>query len=120
MARKTSGYAGDVRFVNYELPKDERAKFKKWAHEQLDQFWPMLDKLLDGGYALSVKHDDFNDCISAFLLPQGDEHAHKGFVLSGRGSSAVGAAMGVLFRHFIIFEEHWPVDKERHIALDDD
>jgi hypothetical protein len=109
-----------VKFINYELDRETKAAFKAWAHEKLDDFWNMAEKLCDSHYVLSVKYDEFNECLASFLTPMGAEHEHAGFILTGRGSSVVGAVMGVLYRHFVEFEGHWPIDKKLGISLDDE
>lgn len=113
---------GDDRpkFVNFDFDKGTKEKFKKWAHEQAEHYGDLIERLLDDGYNVSIKRDVFNDCIAAYLAPQDKSNPNYGWLLAGRGSTAFGAVMGCLYRHYVVFEGTWPVEDTRRVGLDDE
>jgi len=113
--------ANQAQFLNYTLTVDEASRFKKWRDEQtIETFNEAIEGLLDKRYSFSVKWDTFNECYSAFITaPKGDDNPVS-IILSGRGRSAVSAALGALFRHYHIFEGVWPVETVVKRGTDDD
>lgn len=109
-----------AQFVNFDFDKDTREQFKRWLHEHAADFTDYIERLLDDGYNLSIKFDAYNDCISAFISPQARDNPLHGWILSGRGSTAFSAAMGAMYRHYVIFDGVWPIEDIRRNGLDDD
>lgn len=110
----------DVYFVNYDLRKEEKAKFKKWVTSEGQKLDEMLLRLCEGEYQLSIKYDDYNTCYAAFISPRGDKaKINEGLILTGRGSSPLMAIMGVLFRHYVLFEGEWSSHKSNKGSVDD-
>jgi len=110
----------DVQFVNYELPDEERRRFKAWLHENAGEIYTFLDKLIDDGYGFSCKWDEYGDCAAAFIQCKKDGNPNKGWLLTGRGSTALSAIGGVLYRHYVLFEGVWPIEQNRRGVLDDE
>lgn len=110
----------DVFFVNYDLRKEEKAKFKKWVTAEMPRLDEMLIGLSEGEYQLSVRFDDYNGCHAAFLSPRGEKaKVNEGLILTGRGSSPLMAIMGVLYRHFVLFEGEWGTHRSAKGTVDD-
>lgn len=109
-----------VQFLNYDLPDNERKAFKIWASDASLDLIGLIEKLLDDGYGLSVKWDDYNDCAGAFIQCKKPDNANFGWILTGRGKTAFSAISGVLYRHYVLFEQAWPTDNFRRQGLDDD
>jgi len=128
MARKNSKEAvkpaatntNAVQFINYELPEEERRRFKAWAHENAGEILTLLEKLLDDGYGFSCKWDDYGNCAAAFIQCRSETSPNKGWLLTGRGSTAFSAIAGALYRHYVLFEGVWPIDQNRRGTLDDE
>ena len=112
--------ANGVLFINYDLDDSAKAAFKKWRELHADDLVDMMNGALEKGYQISIKEDTFNDCIGAYLIAKGTKTENDGFILCGRSSSAVGALFGVLYRHYAVFDEQWPVHNHRANTLDDD
>jgi hypothetical protein len=109
-----------VQFVNYELNEDERKRFKAWAHENAADMLSMFDRLLDDGYGFSCKWDERSECVAAFVQCRQENSPNKGWLLTGRGSTAFSAIAGALYRHYVLFEGVWPIDQNRRGVLDDE
>ena len=111
---------GDVLFINYDLDEASKGKFRKWRELHEKDVPDMLQSLIDGNYQVSIKPDTFNDCVGAFIICKDAKSENAGYILTGRGLNAFGALMGVLYRHFAVFEGQWPVHNHRAALLDDD
>lgn len=93
-------------FVNYDLTKEEQALCKAWNFD-LEDYFSVMDKLLDAGYKVGFSNDNYNKCYAAFLTPTKDTKDNQGLILSGRGSSPFKAFKQLVYKHFHIFDEHW-------------
>lgn len=108
-----------AQFVNYDLTPDDKTAFKDWFHENLADVWDFVDKLLDGGYHVSIKWDTYNSCYGAFLICKSQTSPNRGCILTGRGKTSLSALMGALYRHYVIFEEAWDTDGYTRAGTDD-
>lgn len=116
---KPTGGNGFV-FINYDLDKETREKFKAWAHENIDEVYDLIGGVVELGYAFSVKWDDFNNCFGAFLTCNKKDDPNQGKILTARGSTAFSAITGVLYRHGVVFDGVWPEYNKKRGILDDD
>lgn len=108
-------------WLNYTMNKDESERFKKWRDEQtIEGLNECFEGLCDNGYNISVKWDNFNDCYACFITRPKSADNPQSVILTGRGRSAVSAALGALFRHFHIFEGTWPTETVAKRGTDDD
>lgn len=115
------GNGRDIQFVNYDLTTEDKARFKEWAHENAGMpIFEMMMHAIEAGFNLSCKWSDFEGCHTAFLIATDKNKELKGWLLSGRGSTPFSAIAGVLFRHFVLFEENWPIREDMKRARDDD
>ncbi len=120
MAKSKSAFVPSVQFINYDLPGDEKEALKKWRASKSFDLADMIERAVDSGYVVSVKKDDYNQCLAAFLTPVGDDHPEHGFILTGRGSTAIGALTGLFYRHYVVFEGGWPKQQGKRVNLDDE
>lgn len=107
-------------FVNYDMSDAERRAMKGWIYENRENLGTTLDQLLDSGFSISVKPDPTHNCVTAFLIPIGEDNPYSGWLLSGRASTAISAIMGVAYRHLVLFEGTWPMDGSARYRLDDE
>lgn len=109
-----------VLFINYDLDDNTRAQYKAWREKNYEKLADFLDNAIDAGYQVSLKKDEYNACIGAFLIAKTTKTENDGFILTGRGSTAVTALFGVFFRHLVLFQQQWPTHNKRGPKLDDD
>lgn len=112
--------AKQANFVNYDMSDAERKAMKDWIYENRENLGTTMDRLLDSGFSISVKPDIAHNCVTAFLIPVGDENPYSGWLLSGRASTSISAVMGVAYRHLVLFEGTWPMDGSARYRLDDE
>lgn len=112
--------AKQSQFVQYEMSDAERKGMKDWIYENRENLGSTIDQLLDSGFSISVKPDVAHNCVTAFLIPVGDDNPYRGWLLSGRASTAISAIMGVAYRHLVVFEGTWPADGSSRYRLDDE
>jgi len=117
--RDQSTYRGDDRstFINYELTKDERAALLEWR-EDASAVVTVWQEVLDAGYKLNTKFDDYNDCYAAFIIP-GDGADNQGYILPGRGGNPYRAVAESLFKHSAVFGGAWRVARANGRAEND-
>lgn len=107
-------------FINYSLTEPDRARFAEWRETFVGRLWDAIDDLTGRGYTLSIKPDPYNECIAAYLQTSREEDENYGAILSGRSRSTEMAVLGVLFRHYALFEEQWPIETVRRTGVYDD
>jgi len=110
-----------VTFVNYDMPDGEKKQYKKWLGEQNEQsLFGAIAMLLEAGYAISIKHDDYNDCEAAYITTSQEGNPNKALILSGRGRSVVTAVANALFKHLVLFDAQWPEATSRKKPTDEE
>jgi hypothetical protein len=109
----------NVEFVNYDLNKEQRAAFSRWAHENVDEMFALMERVSEDGYNLSLKYDDRQGCHSAFLTPREKDNPNFGLILTARASTAFATIAAVLYRHFVLFDANWNIPDLRRGGLDD-
>lgn len=107
-------------FINYALTEADKARLPDFRAKVEADYWGILDKLIGAGYKLSVTHDSYAECEACYLSSSDEKNPNHGFILSGRAHSSEMAVIGCLYRHYIVFEELWPVRETRNVGLDDD
>lgn len=110
-----------VTFVNYDMPDGEKKQYKKWLGDQNEgTLLELVARLLETGYAVSIKHDEYNDCEASYLTTSQEGNPNKALILSGRGRSVVTALANVLFKHFVLFDAQWPEATSRKKPTDEE
>lgn len=99
-------------FVNISLEPKQRDELKAsiWG---VDEFESAFAALCVDGYSLKLRYDERNDCFSAWLLPR-DGSKNSGWILSGRGSTAMRAVKQVCYIHFKLLEGDWTEGQARN------
>ena len=97
---------GDVSFITYDLPKDDKTACKAWL-TTLDDFDNTLLRFEQEGFKVSSKWDTRNDCYAAFVTPDETNTGLKGFILTGRGSTPCKAIKNAMYQHYFVFQQNW-------------
>jgi len=96
---------GDIEFVNRELTVEETAAYRSWRSD-LDQVCEVWAEILEGGYRVNTKYDDYSSSCAAFIFPpEGSENS--GLALTGRGGNPYRAVSEALFKHQWVFKGVW-------------
>lgn len=99
--------AGDSEFVNRELTEAESPGLYAWREDTQNVF-DRLEELLEEGYKVSLKYDDYSSSPCAFLFPPaGGEN--DGLILTGRGGDPYRALCECLYKHLELFQGVWVV-----------
>lgn len=122
-AKKGTGKAArfnDVKFINRELTTDEQKTLKAQPFEP-QTGWDQIDALTES-YRVTLKFDDYSGAYSASLTPLSEQNENWGYILTGRGSTALKALKQVLFKHHVLCgDKPWRVlDPDRpDMQIDD-
>lgn len=104
-------------FVNYELDKEQTAEYRAWRQDS-DLVFSILGEMLEGGYRVSLKWDDYSNSCAAFVIPlEGNEN--YGLLLTGRGGNPYRALSEAVYKHEIVFGRVWHVTAKSGSAPDD-
>lgn len=94
-----------AKFLNITLTPEDKERIKATNPYTAD-FDDSLQRLLGQGYKLSIKFDERNDAfVSWIIAPDGGEN--KGYILPGRGSTALKAIRQALYIHHVILQGLW-------------
>jgi len=107
----------DIEFVNRELTTEETEAFRGWRQAEEDVFTE-LTELVEGGYRVTVKYDDYSSSCAAFIFP-GPESENSGLCLTGRGGNAYRALAEVVFKHVYVFKGAWSLSTPARPGRDD-
>lgn len=102
----------DREFIRYELDKSQQADCKAWV-VSADDILSTLDKLIDDGYKISVKFDDYNECYGCFMQLSTGEGTNHGYILTSRGSTAAKALKQLFYKHYQALDGDWTSAAER-------
>jgi hypothetical protein len=100
-----SQYSSQDEFVNVTLTEEQQAALRVWraTGENVDTAW---QEALEDGYKFTLKWDEGNNCVVAFMFPQpGSENT--GYILTGRAGSGFNALASVLFKHTALLRREW-------------
>lgn len=111
-AKKQASRFNDLKFVNYELTKDEKTRCKAWL-PTLEEHEDALLKFCESGYKISVKWDDYSNSYAAFAQATQPDDDNFGLLLTGRGSTPHRAVKQALYKHFMVFDLQWGGYAER-------
>lgn len=105
---KNTGGTGyqNATFIQYELDKVAQAACKAWDLSETQAF-DTAQVLIESGYRISLKHDDFNDCHAAFMQKVDPNSENGGLILTGRGSTPFKSFKQLLFKHYNVMAESW-------------
>lgn len=120
MAKYTKNSAPDIFFVNYDLRAEEKKALKKVMDDEPEKVFEWLEKAIDSGYSVTLKPDEYNQCVGCYMRHLDEKHANSGLILTGRGKTAFSALAGALFRDGVLFQGEWPKHRDRKGETDDD
>lgn len=106
-AAQRAKYRPQSEFVKFSLGDDEKAVIKDTAYSS-EQLSDDLEELAQQGYKVTFRWDDYGDCVGCWFVAPDDEHDNAGFILAGRGSTALKAFKQAIWVHKVKFEEIWP------------
>jgi len=104
--KKAAERFNDVKFVSYNLTKDQTKELKAMPYELADIDTTFL-RLLQEGYKVTFRWDEYNQCYACWLIPSGDTHDNAGYILAARGSTPIKALKQAGYIHWNVFEQLW-------------
>lgn len=107
-------------FINHTFDEGTKAKFKKWAAENSGDLGSIIDRLLDDGYNVSIKRDDFNEAFACYIIAASADSSNAGYILTGRSHEPQMAFLAAIYRHYVVFETEWPTEHSRSSRVDDE
>lgn len=118
-AQKAYGGSTDT-FIKRELSADEQAACKAQPFTAEDLV-AQLGKLTGQGYKITFRVDSYSNADAVWIMQTDGEHANAGYILSGRGSSALKAFKQALYKHYnLCMDENWKdLDKSSTFEIDD-
>ena len=104
-SRATSRVQQKATFINLELTQEEKAALTQFCttFDELDDLW---EQMIDDGYKITAKYDDYSSCYAAFAFPA-DDAPVSGHILTGRGRHPSRALRQLFFKHFVVLEKDW-------------
>jgi len=117
---KYKNSAPDVFFVNYDLRVEEKKILKKIMDDEPEKVFEWIEQCVADGYSITLKPDEYNDCVGCYVRHLDEKHINAGLILTGRGKTAFSAVAGALYRHGVLFEQEWPKHRDRKGETDDE
>lgn len=111
-ARSRKDAQGDFKwkgFVNLQMSGDQRAAFQDWQDENDDPF-VLMTIVLTSGYKLGQTYNPSNQSFIATLTCTDMELPNGGYVMSAFHSSLEDAIAVLMYKHFNICNEIWPIE----------
>lgn len=104
-------------FINLELSKEQQQQQRAWREEVSDvsDVWA---ELLQEGYRVNTKWDDYSSSYAAFIIPDGQSD-NAGYILTGRGGNPYRAVSEALFKHRFLLPDGWATYPKRERLEDD-
>lgn len=81
---------------------DMKARFSTDA-----ELFELAGKALEADYKITVAMDKYSGGFAAYMFPVGEEHLNAGHILTNRGASYFSAMRGLLYRHYVVFDQTW-------------
>lgn len=116
MATKNANQS-KVEWIDVQLSDKQKQQMKADMPDN-DAVVLGIEALVEKGYSVSVRYDEWNSCVAAYITPSADDAQNKGKILSGRGRSAASALRGAIFRHFTVLKGVWGATAPRPIDED--
>jgi len=92
-------------FVSPNLTEAQKAAFNDWA-SRVD-FADVLFKVLDSGYKISAKWDDYSAAYMALLQPTSEQSPNDGYILTARARDPLTAMYRAIYVHAVVLEADW-------------
>lgn len=98
-----------IKWVNYDLTKQDKAKMVEVLSNDED-LYAGLELLIKQKHRVSFGWDGNAEAFVAFAFPDKDHPTHAGMALSARSRTALGALMGLVYRHVVVFDCKWNIE----------
>ena len=95
-------------YVNWNLSEPHKRAFEKWIAGSPD-IDNLVSKVLDSGYTLKLRNDEYFQCMSAGLYCIDPKSDSAGWNLSMRAGTWFKALERLLYVHYIAFNEVWVI-----------
>jgi len=95
-----------IEFLNWELTKEEKSAAKAYDLSIPDVF-KALERLVDDGYRVSIKRDDYHKSTNVSLTEPAPSGGGVARCIVSRGPTVVDAARVACFKHFVLLEGDW-------------
>jgi hypothetical protein len=106
-----------VEFLNWDLTKEEKIAAK--AYEvTLEALMGMLEGLVDDGYRISFKRDDYNKCFNCSFTEAPRVDGSPARCIVSRGPTVGDAVRVACFKHFVLLEGDWGKISAATLAAD--
>lgn len=104
-------------FIRCDLDDDQKARIKKQTPD-VDKLFDSVEALVDAGYKFGFSRDNYNNCYQCSLTCNNKESPNYLWCLTGRGPNLGSALMVLLFKHFEVLLEAWPVGEDMGKTFD--
>jgi len=91
-------------FVDINLTDDDKASLAQQQFEAGDAF-SFMEDLVEDGYKVSLSADSAHACYIAAATGSTDNNPNRGYTLSGRGPSPVGAVASLAYKHCTLCQQ---------------
>lgn len=98
-------------FIRCDLDKDSIERLKKTVLD-VEKMMENVEPLVDQQYKFGFSRDSYNNCYQATLTCMNKENQNFGWVLTGRGPTLGQALLVLMYKHFEVTHEAWPVDDD--------
>lgn len=98
-------YTSDSEFINIELSEKQTSEYRLWR-DDLETVIVLWTELVEGGYRVNTKYDDYSSACAAFIIPD-EQSDNSGFILTGRGGNAYRAVSEAIFKHYEVLHGDW-------------
>lgn len=105
--KKTDGDKGYAPFVNCELDTDDKEAIKSNIMKAVAAA-DVVAKLVENGYRVSFSWDERSDAVSVIITGVSETCPNKGWALSARAPSFLGAVTALWYKHMNKLGEDWP------------
>ena len=92
-------------FVRLELTEADKKVLSTYC-TTLDELDAALEGLIDDGYKLSLKYDDYSKSVACFAFPP-ESSENAGYILTGRGRYPSRAIRQLVYKHHAMLEGDW-------------
>ena len=106
-----------IEFINWELSKEEKIAARSYE-VSLESLMGMLERLVDDGYRVSFKRDDYNKCFNCSITEPAKTDGSSSRCIVSRGPTAGDAIRVACFKHFELLEGDWGNISSTTLAAD--
>lgn len=94
------------KFVSVSLTDEDKVACKAWHFDET-MWMNFMNEMIAQGYKFTTRNDTSGSGYVVWMSTTTEDHVHKGWMLSGRGSSILKAFKQLAFIHFKVLGEDW-------------